>query len=173
MRNSKIDTSKLRLARIKMYDSEAKGSEFFPTGVDVPYVFLYNVNGTYINLLNPLDDYPVCKKTPYALCDKNGEDYGVWMVHVSGDLNDGPFYLMDAQNSRVNIFSEDEIDMETLKEYIIRSNKFFIDRLSILESLPVKERFKYRELIRKDSEKHNKFEEYVTSYEKGYQYVIS
>lgn len=170
MENKKVDTRRLRLAKIKVFNKEDGGSEFLPKGVEAPYVFLYDVNGTYVNLFNPVEELPICERAPYAICDAKGEDYGTYMWSISGELQDGPFYLMNAHSCKNDIFSDDEITMEHLREYMLRSGRFFYDRADIIKSLPLKERIKYRDLLRSDEIKHHKFDEYVSSREKGVQY---
>lgn len=166
-----IDTKRLKLARIKVYDTKGKGSYHYPEGVETPYVFLYDINGTYVNIFNPLEELPVCERSTAAFCDtKTGEDHGIWMTHVSGELEDGPFYVMNFGNCRSELFSNDEIDLEFLKRYVLRSSKFFFDRLDIINSLPRKERRQYRALIAADQERHMRFEEHLKSLEIGNQY---
>ena len=165
-----IDTSKLKLAKIKIYDAEGKGSYHFPEGVEEPYAFLYEVNGTFVNIFNPLADLPVCERTHYAFCNKEGEDIGCYVTHVQGELTDGPYYVMNPRDCRSVIFSDDEIEMERLKQYVLRSGHFFLERLDIIKSLPIMEKRKYRKIAREDQERHDKFNKLVTASEKGYQY---
>ena len=171
MKNKTLVTERLKLARIKVYDAEGEGSYYYPEGVETPYAFLYEINGTYVNILNPLEELPVCQRTASAFCDTNtGEDIGTWMTHVSGELVDGPFYVMNHGNCRGELFSNDEIELDLLKRYVLRSAKFFYDRLDIIESLPLIEKMKYRALAKRDQERHKKFDEYLESLDLGYQY---
>lgn len=171
MISKKIDTRKLKLARIKVYNEKGKGSYHYPEGVETPYAFLYEINGTYVNILNPLEELPVCERTTSAFCDtKTGEDIGTWMTHVSGKLEDGPFYVMNHGNCRSELFSNDEIELELLKRYVLRSSEFFYDRLDIIYSLPPRERKKYRMVAERDLESHRKFDEHLDSLNLGNQY---
>jgi len=171
MKKTKVDTRKLRLAKIKVYDEEGKGSKYMPTGVEAPYVFLYDINGTYVNLFNPAEELPICERAPYAICDEEGEDYATYMWHIAGELKDGPFYLMSSQSCKTDIFSEDEIELDFLKKYMLRSSRFFYDRLEIINSLPLKERRKYKDVAKKDEKRHFDFDQYVSSHEKGFSYL--
>ena len=171
MKKDTLDTKRLKLARIKVYNAEGEGSYYYPEDVETPYAFLYEINGTYVNILNPLEELPVCQRTTSAFCDtKTGEDIGTWMTHVSGELVDGPFYVMNHGDCRSELSLNDEIELELLKKYVLRSAKFFYDRLDIINSLSLIGRIKYRMVAERDLESHRKFNEHLDSLGFGNQY---
>ena len=79
---------------------------------------------------------------------------------------------MDSRSSRTYIFDEDEIDMDYLKYHILNSDNFFIDRLDIINSLPLLERVKSKFILTMidDFNKRRRFDSYLKSKEKGVQY---
>ena len=68
-----ISTDKLSLAKVKYFDVKHNGVEV--TGED-PYVFLLNINNTYINLFDPVENLPVYDRLPYSNTTMSGVDFG-------------------------------------------------------------------------------------------------
>ena len=168
----KIDTRKLWLAKVKYFNAELLAGEKLPLGVSQPYVFLYEIDGKYINLFNPLEEVFTCQYNNSQFLDEAGNDSGFWVMPVSGEPVNGPYYVMDSRSSRTYIFDEDEIDMDYLKYHILNSDNFFIDRLDIINSLPLLERVKSKFILTMidDFNKRRRFDSYLKSKEKGVQY---
>ena len=161
-----IDASKLRLAQVKYFDEEHNGIEV--TNTDA-YVFLYDVNGQYINPFDVFAELPVYQRVPYSNTTRSGEDFGSKIQHVQGDIKDGPCYVIGFTKVE-DLFRNEDLDTEVLKDFIIHSRRFFIDRPELMKSLGKKEKFRYREKMESDEDLLCQFIEYMDSHKKGYQY---
>ncbi len=161
-----IDASRLKLAQIKYFDKAHNGLEV--TSMDA-YAFLYEINGNYVNPFNVFEELPVYKRVPYANTTRDGEDFGSKIVHVQGDIKNGPCYVIGF-TAVEDLFRNEDLDIEVLKDFIVNSRRFFIDRPEIMKSFGVKDKFRYREKIESDEEMLRQFTEYMDSHSMGYQY---
>ena len=124
-----INTKQLRLAEIRLFDADRMASEI-PTVH--AYTFLVENDGKYYNAFHGEDSFPVFERVPYSNSTLDGESFGSKIVLLQGEVNNGPCYIMSSSSGR-NIFKKEEISELELKEYILRSQYFFLDRLSFLE----------------------------------------
>lgn len=170
MENRTFDINKLRVAKIKYFDSKDQSCRSLPDGLNQPYVFLYNFDGKYINIFDPLREYPVYEETSLMYADNDGIDRGSLIFQVSGERKDGPIYLMHSSRTTRDYFKNDKIDYNQLKKCILFSSSFFIERPKIIMSLPLKERIGYLKKFLKDIRDKYYFKEYLLCCEKGYQY---
>jgi len=129
MKETKIDAKRIRLGKVTYFDTDYNGSAVPP--VDA-YAFLVDVGGTYINPFNLVDELPVYDRVPYTNTTKDGEDFGSKIVLKQGEVQDGPCYVLE----RINVedyYGVSDISLSMLEDFIIESNKFFIDRAELLE----------------------------------------
>ena len=170
MINNKMDKSKIKLAQIKYFDKKNNGIEV--NDIDA-YAFLYEEDGHYVNLLNPLADLPVYKRVPYSNVTSSGEEYGTKIVHEQGEIKDGLCYVVGFTKME-ELFGDKDIDLETIKNYILSSSKFFVDRILIISNMLGNAGTRGKKMLKKtfeaDSEMMNKLFEFADSHEKGYQY---
>ena len=151
-----IETKKLKLAQVRYYDEEHNG-------VEVPslkaYVFLLKSGESYINILNPGEDLPVYERVPYTNTTLDGDDYGTKIVLAYGECESGPCYVVE-NIGMDHIFEVDSISLRQLKEYVMKSNLFFMDRLEIMKHrnvLPIHSKY------RSDVKNQRIFQEYLDS----------
>ena len=152
-----LSVKNLKLAKIKYFDMERNGAEV--TNIDA-YVFLYEEDGEIYNLLDKARVYPIYNRVPYTNTTLDGESYGTKIVHVAGEERSGPCYIIDVDGcsdyfGRVNMF-EDEI-----KEYVLRSDKFFPDRYQMLLLAGPKARRKYAAKMVEDQAKIKELDDYL------------
>lgn len=151
-------TDQLSVAEIRLFNEERKSSTI---PEKKSYTILLNQDGKYLNILNPILDYPVYERVPYANILPNGEGYGTMISHVSGEIKDGPCYIIDVNMKR--ILSKDMISYEEILSYVLQSGKFFPDRISIIENMDIISRMKYRKKYLSDKNNLEKYKEYMNS----------
>lgn len=151
-------TEQLSVAEIRIFNEERKSS-IIPDKRS--YTILLNQDGKYVNILNPILDYPIYERVPYANTLPDGEDYGTMISHVSGDIKDGPCYIIDVNMKK--ILSKDKISYEEILSYVLQSGKFFPDRISIIENMDIFSRMKYRKKYLSDKNDLEKYEDYMYS----------
>ena len=166
MKNKGIDISKIRLAQIRYFDADRKGS-LIPE--ERAYVFMVDIGGEYVNLFNPSENLPVYGRTPYSNTTRYGIEFGTKIVLLQGEIQNGPCYIIEKINPD-DIFRKEEVTVEEIENYMLQSDRFFIDRIDIFERRKSIIDFGKRKKIREDRVKLEKFEDYMKSQEKGYVY---
>ncbi len=161
-----IDTKKLRLAQIRYFDKEKKSSEISEEQV---YAFLYEVNGTFVNVLNFTREYPVFERSTYTNFTADGEPFGNKIVLRNGNIETGLCYIIERTDCN-RLLDCDEISIDNLLLYIINSDKFFIDRIGILEKATGLSRVIIKRRLKEDYKKLDTFYEYLDSKEEAKQY---
>ena len=166
MKNS-IKTSKLRLAQIRYFDSEHNGCEIPDMEA---YALLANINDTYVNVLNPLEELPIYVRVPYSNTTIDGEDYGTKIMLLAGEVKDGACYVMEDKDIS-NLFGADDVNLVDIEKYVIQSNLLFPDRIHLLEEkvIPHSKKMFYYRLLMNDLDKMEKFDKYIER-DKGYSY---
>lgn len=157
MENRTIKTKDLRLARIKYFDLEHNGAELCDMEV---YAFLQAVGDKYVNVFKPEEELPVYDRAPYANVTKTGEDYGNRLIHVSGEVMDGPCYVMELV-SVPELVGMDIIGLDALKEYVLSSKKLFADRISLIGQETGTRKASLFLKLREDMEKMAAFKDYL------------
>jgi hypothetical protein len=161
MRERMIDSKRIRLGRVTYFDKEHNGTVV--PSVDA-YVFLVNVNGVYVNPFNVADELPVYDRVPYSNTTRDGHDYGTKIVLANGEVKEGPCYVME----KIDVgeyYGKKKMSLDMLEECILSSEKFFIDRIGILEKMggsPRRKYYNHRKLIR-DLDQLNRFNEFMDS----------
>ena len=128
--NNYINTSRVRLAQVRYFDVSRKASEL---PINKAYVVLANVNGTYVNILNPFCELPVFERSSYHNVNSLGEDYGNKLYLVNGELQDGECLILENVDMKKELKKE-KVTIEDIEEYVLTSNRFFVDRINLLKS---------------------------------------
>ena len=148
-----LNTKDLRLAKVKYYSEEKKAAAL--ADVDA-YVFLMRVGDQFINVFNELDD---------CLIMDRSKRYANALNYVSGELKSGPCYVVEPFPVEETL-GRDTISFEDLKEYVMKSDKFFIDRLSLFKQENGIRRFINQPKIKRDLESKKQLQEYLDSFVK-------
>ncbi len=167
MEKRTIKTADLRLARVKYFDLEHNGAEL--TELEA-YAFIQKIGSEYINVFDATEDLPVLERSIYPNVMPNGEEFGTKLIHAYGTLTDGPCYVVEPYSIR-NITEKDKIDTDSLKEYIFNSDKFFVDRMQLIEQEKGIRKLKLLRKYHEDMDKMTEFKEYIASHEKGKAYT--
>lgn len=125
MKHTKISADKVRIGQVRYFDTEVNASEI---PEEKAYAFLVDVNGTYINPFNPLEEVPVYDRVNYTNTLSNGETYGTKIVLVNGEVKDGMCYILEKMDGR-DIFDKEMVTLNDLKDYMLKSTDFFVDRM--------------------------------------------
>lgn len=170
-----ISTDRIRLAELKYFDAKHNGIEY---GDAQSYVLLYEVpdkctsSVKYVNFFDFCDTYPVFKRSKfYGAFTKDGVDFGTKIVPVSDDVSTGPCFLLTDVNFR-DVFGRDNVTIDVLENYILKSEKYFKDR----EMIARRRLHDFREpigmvrIINKDKKSRAKMEEFFA--ERGIQKII-
>lgn len=163
MEKKMIDTSSLKLAQVRYFDMEHNG-------VEIPelkaYVFLRKVGEHYINVLNPLEELPVYDRVPYANTTMDGMDYGTKIVLAQGECQEGPCYVIENLGVS-NVFGTEQISMEQLQEFVLKSHMFFVDRIQLLREKKI---VPFNKQLRDDLNQMEALKKYFASCGKGVGY---
>ena len=168
MKNNVINTSNIKLAQIRYFNEKVNACEI-PT-IEA-YALLVNVWGKYINLFNFTDELPVYTRAPYSNTTMDGEDYGTKIVLVTGEVQEGPCYVLEPLRMK-SVFRKEKISFGELEQYVLQSDLFFVDRIGLLEDANQKgiQKMKNNKKILEDSKKMAKLNEYFLSQGKGITY---
>ena len=162
MRGIEIDKGRVKLAQVRYFDIERNASEI---PEDKVYVVLINVNGTYINALNPFEELPVYQRTPYSNVTSDGRhEYGNKIQLVNGEEKDGVCFILELVDLGYE-FRKDKVTIEDIENYVLNSKLFFKDRIKLLQGKRRLQKSLYdKKLLVEDMNKLNKFNEYISSY---------
>jgi len=160
-----IKTERLKLAQIRHFSKAHNG-------VEVPrnkaYVFLYKLGeDKYVNLFNTMQELPVYERVPYSNTTKEGLDYGTKIVLASGEEKSGPCFVVE-NIGMDNLFGEEKISLEQLKQFVFASNLFFIDRPTLVEEKvrgksPIDRFVAFDKKYREDKKKAESFQQYLNT----------
>ena len=162
MKNDKqlLHLKKLKLARVKYFDKNHNGAEV--NDIDA-YAFLYENDGEYVNVFNPERELPVYGRVPYTNTTRDGEDFGTKIVLKSGEVESGPCYIIDIERCD-EFFGREHMKLKQLRDYVLQSDRFFIDRKQMITECTLNERiFRYKK-FQKDSEMLDKFNKFIDSH---------
>lgn len=153
-----FNVENLHLAEIKYLSLENGGVEL---GEPVSYVFLFKRperDRFYLNPISFVDTYAVFKRVPYSNTTRDGEDYGSKMKIVGNDyyLESGICYVLSSTTAR-EIFEKDTVSKEELEDYILASDKYFVDRELIAKERMDKDSFRMKRIIAKDKKSEEKY----------------
>ena len=167
MENRTLKTKDLKLARVKYFDMAHNGAEL--TDVEA-YAFLEKVGDQYVNVFDMTEELPVLDRSLYPNVMRNGEEFGNRLIHVCGTLTDGACYVIEPVNVS-KLLGFDTIGSDDLKEYMYRSEKFFVDRMHLIQEEKATRRIGMHATLKADAKKMDELKEYIASHEKATQYV--
>ncbi len=162
MNNKEIDAKRIRLGKMTYFDTEYNGSAISP--IDT-YVFMVDINGTYVNPFNVLEELPVYDRVPYTNTTLDGEDFGTKIVLAQGEVQDGLCVVLERIDFADSLGAE-KVSLNDLEKYMMRTSRFFIDRLDLIENNKAYKKGHYRKLIESDKEKLTRFEKFIESCER-------
>lgn len=136
MGHTKISADKVRIGQIRYFDAEMNASEI---PEEKAYAFLVDINGTYINPFNPLEEVPVYDRVNYTNTTLDGETYGTKIKLVNGEVQEGMCYILEKGDGR-DIFDKDIVSLKDMEDYMFKSSDFFVDRLSAAKKRGLKPR---------------------------------
>lgn len=126
-----IKVKDLKIADVRYFDKVHNGLEFTDP---VSRVVLLNRGDTYINLLNPGEIAPVYRRIPNTTNPFSTEDYfGTKIEHVCGNEATGEAWLL-ADVDLKSIFHKDEVTIDEVEDYVLRSCYYYHNRLELIES---------------------------------------
>ena len=132
MENRLLNTERLKLARVKYYDTKNNGAEL--SEID-GYAFLYQMDDhNYVNLFDPTEELPVLDRSMYSNVTSSGFEFGNKLIHISGKLEDGPCYVIERISTKA-LFKKDVVSLSDVRRYVLSSDKFFVDRLRLIKEL--------------------------------------
>lgn len=168
MENRMLKTSNLKLARLKYFDTKHNGVELNPFEV---FAFLEKIGeDTYVNVFRPEETLPVYDRAPYSNVTKSGLEYGTKIFLVTGESKDGPCYVIESRNVP-ELLSKDLISMNDLKDFVISSPAFFMDRDYLIRRERGKKLVSLMPLLMRDLKRKDAFNQYLDSHEKPKQYT--
>ena len=164
----KVNIENLRLAKVRYYDAEKKGLEITDLNA---YAFIFASGSSYVNLFDMTDEIPVFERVPYTNTTQSGLNYGTKVRQLTGDRDkSGACYLLEKMNVK-DLFQKDKISIEQIKDYMLHSSLFFVDRKDIIqEDYTFLEKIKFLPVILSDEKKQQQLQEYLFSQEKQHQY---
>ncbi len=154
---NRLDTKNLFLAEIRRFDVERNAS-LIP--MHRAYAILIKTPISYVNLFNPSDHYPVYDRVPYSNITLAGEDFGTKIRLIYGEEKDGACYILD-NVSMERMIGKETISYSEVEDMMLRSKKFFPNRISIIQNKDVLQKMKYRDIYVKDKALLSKFNEYM------------
>ena len=167
MEPGKMKTADLRLAKVRYFDTKHNGAELSTIEA---YAFLRKAGDHYFNVFDVLEDLPVLDRAPYANTTMSGVDYGNKLFHVQGELVDGPCYVIEPFPVR-DILRKERVSEPELREYVLRSKNFFVDRLKMLEDEPGRVKLSMLKTILADKKQMERLKAFFASHENGKPYV--
>ena len=170
-KNNYIDSKRIRVGKITYFDADNNGSLVPPISA---YVFMLQFGNLYINPFDLASDYPVYDRVPYSNCTRDGLEYGTKIKHVQGEIKNGPCIVLEKVDFSEH-YGEDKMSLKSLGDIMIGSNKFFVDRLNVLEDRNVGLIIKgsIRKKILEDKINHRKLNDFIDKCEseKEEQYI--
>ena len=171
MKNKKVkdyiyDVSRIKMAEVRYFDTKRCAAEI---PVNKAYVILINVNGTYINMLNPGEELPVFSRTKYPNVSKDGFEFGTRICLENGELQDGLCFILEHDDMYTQ-FHEELVSMSEVEDYVLNSDKFYIDRIKLLQKGKKPRNISIKKKMKEDLDSLDKFNEFLGTCEKGLQY---
>ena len=139
MKHTKISADKVRIGQMRYFDMEGNGTEI---PKEKGYAFLVNINGVYINPFSPFEEIPVYDRGREQNYTLDGEPYGTKIKIASGEVKEGPCYVLEKDDGR-EIFDKEEVTMKDLEDYMFASQDFFFDRMEVAKA----NRWKPKEML--------------------------
>jgi len=113
-------TNNIKVGTLRYYDEEKGVDVLTPTA----FGLFIMTDQTYVNFLENSDQYPIFSNESY-------EDKLVLVKSMNDILKSGPCWVLENYDFR-DVFGKEEIDEDSLLEYIVWSKRFFKDRENIV-----------------------------------------
>lgn len=168
-----VSIDRIKRAEIRYYESD-KNSVAIP---DMKaYSILLDVNGTYINIVDPFKEINVYGRLPYTNSTISGEDYGNKIISLSGNEEDGVCYVFEpklpSELTDLVIEGTDLINIDDIYRYMANSDDFYYDRVDLLRKNPRLVKFgKARKIIDADLDMQEAFIKQLVPEEKVYKKI--
>ena len=118
-------------------------------------------DGEYINILDPMEDYPVYERRPGSNFTLDWEEYGSFIARISGEEQVGPIYLLEKYEG-FKILRKKQVSYEELRNYVINNRSVYFPALeNIINEMSAGERLKYLKVLEEEREKRRLFEKYL------------
>ena len=166
MSNYMYDVERIKMAQIRYFDANRQATEI---PINKAYAIMINVNGSYVNMLNPGEELPVFARSKYPNVAKDGSEYGSRIYLVNGELQDGLCFVLE-HGDMFHEFHKDLVSLREIEEYVLNSDLFFADRIKLLKEGKKPRNISIKKKIKDDMAMLDKFNEYLGSTEKGIQY---
>lgn len=125
------------------------------------FAFLLEKDGEYINILDPMEDYPVYERRPGSNFTLDWEEYGSVIARVSGEEKTGPIYLLEKYHG-IKVLRKENVSYEELRDYVINNRSSYFPALeNIINEMPPLEGLKYLKVLEEEREKRKIFEKYL------------
>lgn len=167
--SNKIPVNKLRLGTLKYFDKDVHGVEVSSFEA---YAFLININGCYVNVLDIAEEeMPVFSRICYSNTTSSGDSYGTKLIHESGNMRSGMCYIIEDVDLE-RMFGDAAVSLEKIEDYVINSDKFFLNRMALLnrKQLSNKSKKKLSKTIMDDHAKLQEINDYFSERITGFQY---
>ena len=158
-KNEEYDRNNVRLAEVRFYCMEG-----LPTGWTMPlpekekvYAFLLKNGNHYSNIIS-YEELPVYERI-----------YPEVLELSYGEEKEGLCYVVSPFTNEV--FRNEKVKFSEIVNYIVHSDKFFVDRSELIKNriVPMYQKERIRTMY-EDSNKLDKFNQYLEEKGKGYQY---
>ena len=169
MENKIIKTKDLKLARVKYFDSEHNGVELTPIEA---YAFIQwsDEDQRFVNLFDDEENLPVYARSLYPNVAPNGEEYGNRLINVYGPVENGPCFVIEPVDVS-KLLDMKAITWEGLKEYVLHSDKFFVDRIPLIENEKPSRRIRFMKKLISDHKHMAELRAYMSSRRPGKQFI--
>lgn len=168
-----VSIDRIKRAEIRYYESDKNG-------VAIPdmkaYSILLDVNGTYINIVDPFKEINVYGRLPYTNSTISGEDHGNKIISLSGNEEEGFCYVFEpklpSELTDLVIEGTDLINIDDIYRYMANSDDFYYDRVDLLRKNPRLVKFgKARKIIDADLDMQEAFVKQLVPEEKVYKKI--
>ena len=95
------------------------------------FAFLLEKDGEYINILDPMEDYPVYERRLGTNFTLDLEEYGSCIARISGEEQVGPIYLLEKYEG-FKILRKKQVSYEELRNYVINNRSVYFPALEKL-----------------------------------------
>lgn len=172
-KNLEYDKNSIRLAEVRFYCMEGLSigrTMLFPEKEKV-YAFLLKNGDHYANIISG-EELPVYERCKAAMGENQTQDmyfHGSKLVLAYGEEKEGLCYVVDPFTNEV--FRNEKVKFSEIVDYMVHSDKFFVDRSELIKNriVPMYQKERIRTML-EDSNKLDKFNQYLEKKGKEYQY---
>lgn len=156
-REQEIKTEDLRTVGIRYFSEKDNGIE---VSKNLGFAFLYRLGeDNYVNLFNPVSNYPLFVRVPYSNVTSDGEEYGSKVALVCGEEKTGPCYVTIYEKA-TDLFKKDVVTIGEVEDYMLSSQYYFVDRSDIAKTRLPKNSAQMRKIMAADGKSYAEMEEF-------------